>query len=88
MSLGGGEGVSFATRGQGSSDDNNQGNRKRHIKCFNCGVEGHYANQCNKPPKEEGRQDDPDQGMAICITTMQSPCHINTNSNAFSLSAA
>ena len=84
MSLGGGEGVSFAMRGQESSDDNNQGNRKSHIKCFNCGVEGHYASQCNKLPKEEGKQDDPDQCTSIYITTMQSPCQINTNSNAFS----
>ena len=44
MSLGSSEGVSFAMRGQGSSDDHNQGNRKSHIKCFNCGVKGHYTN--------------------------------------------
>ena len=44
----------------------------------------HGETLCDKLPKEEGKQDDPDQCTSIYITTMQSPCQINTNSNAFS----
>jgi len=41
--LEGGEGVLFVNHGH-SNDQ-----KKKNIKCFNCGVKGHYANQCDKP---------------------------------------
>ena len=53
MPLDEGKGVSFATQGQGMSREKNQeasGSHKSHIKCLNCELCGHYANQCDKAP--------------------------------------
>lgn len=91
MPLDGGEGVSFATKGQEEGNKNQEaGGNRKNIKCFNCGVLGHYANQCDKPPKEqEGQQkDEGNQGMAVCVTNVGSSCpkNANTNSTAFSFS--
>jgi len=36
-------------------------NNKDHIKCFNCGVMGHYANQSNKASNYE-KDNDQDTG--------------------------
>ena len=86
MPLDGGKGVSFATQGQGESGEKNQDGprgHKSHIKCFNCGVFRHYANQCDKAPKEEVDN----QGTAICITTIESPDpEHDTKYDAFSFS--
>ena len=41
VGLDSGEGVAFINNGQGNRN-------RKNIKCFNCGIEGHYANQCTK----------------------------------------
>ena len=56
--------------------NNGQGNgNRRNIKCLNCGIEGHYSNQCTKISKkdEDGMAGDEDEvkGMAICTTVVQ-----------------
>jgi len=47
------EGVSFV------NNEQLRNNNKDHVKCFNCGVMGHYANQCDKPIKDD-KDDDHD----------------------------
>ena len=66
VGLDGGEGVAFV----------NSGNQNRkNIKCFNCGVEGHYANQCMKTNKDEDNGskggEDQGEGTAICTAGVQ-----------------
>lgn len=80
----GGDGVSFATSG----NDQQTSKDKSHIKCFNCGVMGHYANQCEEPSKHEEAKQEQDQGTATCIAmqSSQPPSHSDTNSNTFSFS--
>jgi len=81
--------VSFVNHGH-SNDQ-----KKKNIECFNCGVEGHYANQCNKmASRQEGGGSDNSgqegQGTVICVTSIESPHQHTTqditNPNAFSFS--
>ena len=79
--LDGGEGVAFVNQGQ-------DGKNKKKIKCFNCGKEGHYANQCMHPSKadsveESDAEDNGDQGTAICMTSDE-PQHNTSDTNAAS----
>jgi len=69
--------------------------KKKNIKCFNCGVKGHYANQCDKPEiQQEGGGSDNSgqegQGTVICVTSIESPhqhtTQDTTNLNTFSFS--
>ncbi|XP_063945046.1 uncharacterized protein LOC135151491 [Daucus carota subsp. sativus] len=48
----------WKTRGQGGAHGRNGGRDKNKIKCYNCNIFGHYASECNKPPRDrEQRQE-------------------------------
>ena len=79
--LDGGKGVAFVSKGQDAKS-------KKKIKCFNCGKEGHYANQCTHPSKADGdeepdAEDNGDQGMVIRMTSDESQ-HKTSDTNAAS----
>ena len=84
VGLDGGEGAAFVNNGQGNGI-------QKTIKCFNCGIEGHYANQCMKTNKAEDNElaggEDKAEGTAICTTGVRSHKTFNTNGSfAFSFS--
>ena len=81
--LEGGDGIAFINKGE-------DGKGKKKVKCFNCGKEGHYANQCNKTNSEEESEaeDEGNQGTAACMTGIESD-HNTSEANdapAFSFS--
>ena len=81
--LEGGDGIAFVNKGE-------DGKGKKKVKCFNCGKEGHYANQCNKTNSEEDSkaEDEGNQGTAACMTSIKS-VHNTSEANdtpAFSFS--
>ena len=81
----GGKGMSFVNNGHSNDQkDQDNNNSQKDLKCFNCGIEEHYANQCNKLSKEkvENKRKE-DQGMAICVTSAGLP-EQNTNCTTFS----
>ena len=62
-----GDGIAFVNKSK-------DGKGKKKVKCFNCGKEGHYANQCDKTNGEEESEaeDERNQGMAACTTGFES----------------
>lgn len=71
--------VSFVNNGQ---NHKNGGSRThKTIKCFICGIEVHYVNQCTKASKDDGENS---KGMAICTTIVKSPSEPKTtDTNGF-----
>ena len=63
----------FMNNGCPNDQKDQEANRWKKIKCFNCITKGYYANQCNKPSndkvKKEGKED---QGMSACVTSVGS----------------
>jgi len=83
--LDGGEGVLFVNNGQ-SQQQGSRNSGQKPVKCFNCGVEGHYANQCDKLSVDES-QGEVEKGTATCTTNVKPPPKISpTNHPKFSFS--
>lgn len=51
------DGIAFVNQGGQNGQENEDRRRRRNIEditCFNCGVNGHYANQCPNPAQQQG----------------------------------
>lgn len=66
---GGGTGRGYQNRNEDANKGSPASRNRSQVKCFNCGVYGHYANECRKPKKEKGRTQDQSQEVNLSQTS-------------------